>query len=235
MRYETFRDRLEEALQNAGVAFLDLSRKETIELACLSRTYEITVGLDDHQRMRPFFVTAKLGFCWNPFQSARSYTTEEDLVVELFGRKRLASTRARWQRVDMTFLARLPYGSKVLTPDSRVLSTWRKSIGKLLARLVSVEAAKDEDHQPIAAGWRGEVEVREVCSHDGSLVLEGFEIAAFQIVNPPRASDNPDKRDHDVSRQLEQLARRFQTAFGGWMDRVGELGMKRGLSEHEIR
>jgi len=235
MRYETFRDRLEQALRNAGVSFLELSRRETLELPALSRTYEVSVGLDSPKQADPFFVTAMIAFSWDPFQSARSYTTEEDLLTELFGRMRSTKrTTPRWQRIDMTFLAKPHYGSKMLTPDPRVLSTWKRSVERLLVHLVPVKTSEGRDGQSIAIGWRGEVEIRELCSPNGSLILNGIEIAAFQLVNPPRSSADPDRRDGNISGQLEQLARRFQTAFDGWMDLVHELGRKVGHPELEI-
>ena len=234
MRYEVFRDRVEHALRDAGVSFLDLSRKETLELPALARTYEIAIELDERQQARPFHVAGSIEFRWDPFQIARSYTTEEDLLTELLGRKMSEhETKPRWQRVEMRLQANLPDGSTVSMPDSRVWTSWTTRVARLRARLVPVEAAEDEDGQSTVAGWRGDVAVRATCSDDGVLLLHGLEIATFQVVSPSRARDDTAKRGDDISGQLDQLARRFRIAFDEWMDRVAELARRLGLAEDE--
>jgi hypothetical protein len=224
VRYEQFRDRLEHSLREAGIPVSHLARNETIGLAAPSRVYELIVGMEARQSAHPFHVTARLAFCWDPIQAARSYTTEEDLLTELFGRKRQVSeTATRWQRLDITFRAKLPWGSRFVAPPDRAWRDWRTLVRDMLVDLVPTEAGEDEEGRPIAAGWRGEIEVQQTCSPDGNLLFDGLEVATWQAVNLPRATDDRQERDDDLSRQMDQLSRRFGVAFTRWMDRVAEL------------
>lgn len=229
MQYEELRDRLERALRDAGVPLADSGREETIVLPSLLRTYKLSVGTEARQSAPPFHVTATLGFHWDPFQSARSFTTEEDLLTDLFGRRRrMPKTLPRWERLDMVFRATLPWGAKVTVPDRRFWPAWAARVRSLLADLVPIEFIDDREGQPIAVGWRGNLELRECCAPNGTLVLDRLEVPAWQIVNPPRTWSDPGKLDRGVGRQLDQLSHRFATAFGEWMDRVAELSQHLG-------
>jgi hypothetical protein len=61
--------------------------------------------------VEPFHAGATSNFRWSPLDSARSYTCEEDLLTELFGRRAGRSTQPRQMRVDIVLGATLPYGS----------------------------------------------------------------------------------------------------------------------------
>ena len=87
MRYDQFREQWERALHNAGLLASHHSRTETVDSATLDRQHEIVAGHDLPQRAMPFYVTAALSFRWDVFDSARSYTCEEDLLSELLGRR----------------------------------------------------------------------------------------------------------------------------------------------------
>ena len=57
VRYEEFRDQLEQALRDGGIPFSDTSRTETLVLPVLERVYEMIIGMELRQRARPFHVT----------------------------------------------------------------------------------------------------------------------------------------------------------------------------------
>ena len=96
MRYEEFRNLWEQAIDVAGFRPTPLLRAELLDPASMSRRHEFAVGHDLPQKAEPLHVTASLCFQWNPFQAARSYTTEEDLLMDLVGRhERLPRTVPR--------------------------------------------------------------------------------------------------------------------------------------------
>lgn len=105
MRYQEFRDRWHAALRSARVMSHQDHPEETIELHTGERRWSVLV-LGRHAE--PFQVSATISFLWDPFDSARSYTCEEDLLTELFGRRSGRSTQPRLVRVDIRLRATLP-------------------------------------------------------------------------------------------------------------------------------
>src|SRR2546427_10618484 len=101
VRSAEFRDRLEGALQEAGLLVHDADRRvETIELADTVRRRRVYIIRAASRSTEPFRVSAEIGFDWSPVDAARAYTSEEDLLTELIGRRRLATrTQRRWTGV----------------------------------------------------------------------------------------------------------------------------------------
>ena len=70
-------------------------------------------------------MSGSVSFRWNPFGSARTFTTEEDLVTELLDRDEdPPETMPRYLRTDIVLRATLPYDSRTLeglpdVPESR--------------------------------------------------------------------------------------------------------------------
>ena len=88
MRYDEFRDQLEAALQRNGLHFHSLERVETIELVNTVRHWKVYAHGAAPPSTEPFRVSAEIGFAWSPFDAARSYAREEDLLTELIGRRK---------------------------------------------------------------------------------------------------------------------------------------------------
>lgn len=122
MRYADFRAVWDASLQAAGLYPFGWPT-ETIELSLMSRGYEVlfTTGAAGH--VAPFSISAALSWRWDAFQSARTMTVEEDLLVELFCRDgSLLATKQPWLRVDVRLNAGLPWGQPIALPPAEV---WR--------------------------------------------------------------------------------------------------------------
>lgn len=88
MRYNEFRDQLQDALRQAGLLFRHLDRPiEIIDLGSTDRRWKLYVWRSGPQSPEPFHVSAKIAFDWSPVNAARAHTCEEDLLTELLGRK----------------------------------------------------------------------------------------------------------------------------------------------------
>lgn len=225
MRYDGFRDRLQDCLREAGL-FLPLADRpiETVDLAITGRRWKVYIGRSAPQKADPFFVSAKIGFHWNPFDAARSYTCEEDLLTELFGRKeRSPKTEPRLLRVDLTLHATLPYSSTAPIPDPLIFGAWTSSIGEKLDRHLS--ETRELRGNVAVIGYRGEVEVQARCMTGGSLALTGISLSGFRVVRLPRVWDDPQRREteKDEGKELDRLARRFKGALDEWTTSVAAL------------
>ena len=227
MRYAEFRDRLEDALQEAGLFFQDVDRRvETIDLAHTARRWKVHVFGAALPSADPFHVSAEIGFEWSPVDAARAYTTEEDLLTELVGRRRRPiRTERRWTRIDLSLHASLPYGSTTSIPDSRVLGSWTASVTEKADTAFS-DVEENKGRVVAVLGGRGDVELHAHCKPDGVVSLTAVAISGFRLVRVPRVWDDPDRRETERSLSADdigELARRFKTALDEWTRSVSEL------------
>lgn len=218
MRYDEFRDRWQAALRAARVLAHHDHPNETIDLTTTERRWRV------HVLPRPaesFHAVATISFRWDPFDSARSYTCEEDLQTELFGRRAARATQRRLVRVDITVGARLPYGSTTQLPAPDVWAPWVASVEE---RLDTALAQKRRRKGAVIA-WRGEMELEGRAMPDGTFGFHGMSVPAYEMVVVPRIWDDPKRREREPSavHQIGGLAERFRRALDVWTGSVGEL------------
>jgi hypothetical protein len=225
MRYDEFRDQLQIALHNAGLLGQRLGNPtETIDLESMGRRWKVYV-IGTSNDTEPFHITAKIAFNWNPFNTARSYTCEEDLLTELLGRARSsAKTEPRFVRVDLELYAQLPYGSTTTIPEAQTFGAWADSIRQKLYK----EFTESKWRQERLVGVLGAVEEINVdsrCDSVGRLSITGVSISGFRIVRVPRMWDDPDRRDaeKDPSTELSKLAQKFKYSLDEWRISIAEL------------
>ena len=226
MRYDEFRDRLQEALRETGLFFQHVGLPaETMDLAGASRRWEVYVRRSASQNPEPFHISAKVAFEWDPVNAARAYTCEEDLLTELLGRKqRYPKTQQRWIRVDLALHATLPYGSVSPMPDSQIFGPWTSSAEEKLDKLL-VESREREGRIVAITGGREEVTVEARSSPDGMLFLRGVATSGFRLVRIPRVWDDPvrQRAEKGIGEELAQLAGRFRDTIDEWGKSVADL------------
>jgi hypothetical protein len=226
MRYDEFRDQLQEALQDVGLFLQRIGNPvETIELSGMGRRWKVYILQSSPPNAEPFHVSAEIAFGWSPFDTARSYTCEEDLLTELLGRKKQSSNTAqRFTRVDLELRASLPYGSTTIIPDPQIFGSWTDSVNQKLDKLLT-EYRERRGWLIAVLGSREEVEVEARCDAGGMLSLNGVSVAGFRLVRVPRVWDDPDRRNAEkgAAEELARLARRFKNAMDEWTGSVVEL------------
>jgi hypothetical protein len=226
VRYAEFRDRLEDALQQAGLFSPHVDRRvETIDLADTVRSWKVYVYRVTPRSAEPFHVSAEVGFDWSPVDAARGHTCEEDLLTELVGRRRRPPrTERRWTRIDLSLRASLPYGSNTSMPEPDMFGAWTAAVVEAADAAFTVTEEKRGQIVAVLGGHSG-VEVQARCERDGLLSLEVVQVSGFLTVHVPRVWGDPDRREaeQDPGNELGRLARRFKTAFEEWTQRVSEL------------
>ncbi len=185
LRYEEFRDRFEDALQEMCLFIRDAHRVGTIGLADTVRRWKVYIIRAAPRSAEPFQVSAEIGFGWTPVDAARAYTCEEDLLMQLIsGEGDRLGHRSCGSGVDLSLRANLLYGSKTSMPEPRVFGAWSASI---------VKKAHDNPHkieerqgQIVAVlGGHGDLEVQAQCKPDGVVSLNGVAISGFRMVRVP--------------------------------------------------
>jgi hypothetical protein len=224
MRYDEFRDQLQIALHNVGLFGQRLGNPtETIELESTERRWKVyIIGPSDTD---PFHITAKIAFSWNPFNTARSYTCEEDLLEELLGRTKSSSkTEPRFTRVDLELTATLPHGSMSALPDTQTFGSWSESTQQKLDKIFR-ESKWRQGRLVAVLGALEELRIESRCDSSGRLSIAGVSIAGFRMIRLPRVWDDPDRRDAEKSAaaELARLAEKFKYSLEEWRTAIAEL------------
>jgi len=225
VRYAEFRNRLENALREVGLFVHDADRVETINLADTVRHWRAYIRRAAPPSAEPFSVSAEISFRWTPFDAARSYTCEEDLYLQLVGRRRQPTrTARRWTRVDLSLYANLPYGSTTSMPEPRVFAAWTTSIVEK-AHAAFSEIEERNGHIVAVLGAHGDLQVEVRCKPDGIVSLKGVAISGFRMVRVPRVWDDPGRREaeRDPHAELARLAGTFEATLGEWTKSISVL------------
>ncbi len=226
MRYEEFRDHLQIALRDAGILRQSyVTTNESIDLKTTTRHLEIYISGPSNPDTEPFYVSAKIAFDWNPFDSARSYTCEEDLLTELLGRGKTPSRiRPRHTRVDLVLRANLPWGSTAAVPEPRIFGTWAASLRQELDE-VFTESSWRRGQLAAILGSLEEIHIDSKPDSTGRLSIEGLSIKGFRMVRVPRIWDDPDRREKEkgAGTELARLARKFRYSMEEWNTAIIEL------------
>jgi len=228
MRYEDFKVAWTRALHESGLPTIGWPT-ETMDLGTMSRRYRVAFEPHGGQDSAPFHVTATVEFRWDALKTARSATTEEDMLTELFGREDTESldTEQPWLRVDVKLHASLEYGKALPLPSKSALREWAREVSARLERIEPLLPAESVKEAPNGAlevrGWKGDPELRVTCDADGVLKLEGVELAGWQAVLLPRHWDNPDRCDEGPEAQLDEMCARLKRSARAWMESLDHL------------
>jgi hypothetical protein len=225
MRYEEFRDQLQDALLQVGL--LDRRPWDPVESIDLTGTgrHWTTYFHSLSSSLEPFNVSAKIAFDWDAVNAARSQTTEEDLLTALLGRSKAPSgTSRRFARVDLDLYAGLVYGATAAMPDPKLFGSWTVAVVRQLGDLLA-EVRQRRGGNLEVLGHVGEIELDTRCNAAGVLSLKALSVDAFRIVRVPRVWDDPDRRNREkgAARDLALLARQFRQAVDAWTASVAEL------------
>ncbi len=223
MRYDEFRDQLQIALQNVGLLGQCIGNPiETVDLYGMGRRWKIYILGTSTE---PFHVTAKIAFNWSPFDTARSYTCEEDLLTEMLGRtKSTSKTEPRFTRVDLKLHAYLPYGSTTAIPKAQSFGSWAGTINQKLDKMFT-ESKWRRGRLVAILGALEEVNIEAKSNAAGLMSLKGISVAGFRLVRVPRVWDDPDLRNAEKSAasELSRLAQMFRYSLDEWSASIAEL------------
>lgn len=226
MRYEEFRTAWEEALRESRLGRHGFPT-ETLDLTSMDRTYTVRVEPAGGQDAEPFYVTAELSWRWSALQSARTATSEEDTLSQLYGLADVPDAEAPWMRVDIKLSATLPWGKPAPLPGARAWAAWvRETLGRLegIEPLLPKERARENDEGMLEVlAWREEPELTVACAPNGDLMLAGVTLSAGQLLTLPRAWSSPEKRDAPPHQQLSELTARLEAALRAWSEVMDHL------------
>ncbi len=223
MNYEEFKRGWLAALRESDLRVFGVDPlRELIDLASTDRIGETLVESYGHPE--PFTVTAKLGWRWHALLSARTETSEEDMLVELFGRETSSRPRTRrpWLRVDIQLQASLMVGDPMPLPSRATWAAWTRDVMQTLESktpLIPAEPVREARGNLEILGWQGEPEAEVVCERDGEIKLHAVTVHAWQALELARKwSDSSRRADAGVDKQLVEMFARIAAALRAWAE-----------------
>jgi hypothetical protein len=212
MNYQEFRDLWHEALREARLPIpYPIGPTEKINLSSMSRSYECVIHGGLSPNSEPFHLSVKIEWDWDATLSARYATTEEDMLMQIFGDFRIHTedTVLPWLRIDVNLFAGIPYETVYTMP---LLDQWQRWFRQVSDELqLILPTGYDENGRvcaysdPIQAGVR--------LLEDGRLNLESVTFKAWQAIKLPRQWDDPEKGDPSPAAELRDFALRISRAM----------------------
>ncbi len=195
MNYREFRDLWHEAMRSAHLPIpYPIGPTEHIDMNTMSRSYEIYLYGRTQPSFEPFYPVAKVEWVWYAVLSARYETTEEDLLMQLYGDFGIhEDTVPPVLRMDVHLTAGVPYGTTYPLPALDFLNGWAKHASAKLQAILPTDF--DDDGSILA--YSSSVEPEIVLQENGTLGLKRVSFEAWQGIVLPRQWDHPDKRDPD--------------------------------------
>jgi hypothetical protein len=221
MDYQEFADLWLEALRQARFPGIHLLRPiETIDIRSMDRTYRSYLWWPEMPETRMFHVTAEVSWVWDSVLSARFATTEEDMLMQIFGDFGIhEDTEPPWLRIDMSLHASISLDKSYPMP---LLANWQRWVEKVSLELESFLPGDNENegkNQAINA-WHGIPEAVITFDPQGDTFLQEVSLRSWQGITLPRQWDDPDKTDPLPGEQLYQFATRLQQALEIWQERL---------------
>jgi len=230
MRYEQFRTAWESAQRTARLRMMGVAPDETLDQCSLTRTFSVNF---EGPRAEPFFIGAHVSWEWNALLTARSATTEDDMLTELFGRTTTGRGRKMTPpsvRVDVAFKASLMWGKSVVLPTQEAWEDWSNETVEELHNLWTAPLSKRRNArvERHVTCWAGEPTAKVEVQTDGRLLLSSLELSAWRFVEFP-----PTRDGHDIEglpepqRALTTLLERVGKGLDVWTAALARLAPRR--------
>ena len=222
MRYDEFVVSWRRHFESARPFLMLGAPDELLHLGSMSRHRGVRLMGAGLGQVDPYTISAKVEWRWDALQSARTTTTEEDLVAMVLGDADRVKTDPPWLRVDVSLDARAHLDARLQLPEPVTWNRWALEISARLEAMLPAHIGRDSDGAIL--GWRGDPSVELRCGAGGQLFLTGVGIAAWQAIELPRIWDDPERpRDPEVDPQLADLARRLRSALDVWAEALATL------------
>jgi hypothetical protein len=212
MNYQEFRDLWHDALQAARLQIpYPIGPTERINLRDMSRSYELIIYGGANPKCEPFHLTATITWNWDAVLSARYETTEEDMLMQIFGDFGIHDddTVPPRLRMDVSLSAGVVYGTVYPMP---ALTSWQRWVRQASDEMQALLPTGYEEDGAICA-TSDPIQASVKLLDDGQLGLERVTFKAWQVIRLPRQWDDPEKSDPYPEEALFDLASRIAKAL----------------------
>lgn len=211
MNYQEFRELWHDALQAARLQIpYPIGPTERINLRDMSRTYELVLYGGSQPKCEPFHIAATIEWDWDAVLSARYATTEEDMLMQIFGDfGSHEDTVPPRLRMDVCLSAGVPHGTVYPMP---ALAQWQRWVRQTSDQLQSL-LPTGYDNEGLICAYSDPLQATVKLLEDGQLSLEKVTFKAWQAILLPRQWDDPEKCDPYPEQTLLDFANRISKAL----------------------
>jgi len=212
MNYQEFRDLWHDALHAARLQIPHpIGPTERINLRDMSRSYELIIYGGLHPKCEPFHLTATIEWDWDAVLSARYETTEEDMLMQIFGDFGIHDddTVPPRLRMDVCLSAGVAHGTVYPMPS---LAQWQRWFRQASDELQALLPTGYEEDGAICA-YSDPIQASVKLLEDGQLSLERVTFKAWQAIMLPCQWDDPEKGDPYPEDVLLDFAKRIAKAL----------------------
>lgn len=212
MNYQEFRDLWHEALQAAHLQIpYPIGPTERINLRDMSRSYKLIIHGGLQPKCEPFHLAATIEWVWDAMLSARYETTEEDMLMQIFGDFGIQDddTVPPRLRMDVCLSAGVVHGTVY---PMLSLAQWQPWVRLVSDELQALLHTGFEEDGAICA-YSDPVQASVKLLEDGRFNLERVTFKAWQAIALPRQWDDPEKSDPYPEEALLDFASRISKAF----------------------
>ena len=196
--------------------FHPLHTKETINSYSMARKYRTVFYWPRHSNTSMLQISAEISWGWDALLSARYATTEEDMLMGIFGGFGVhEDTEPPCLRIDLCLSASTGYDSKVPLP---LLDQWQRWLTDLSKEIDPFLPGGDRNksYESNELAWHGLPEATIRFDLQGSTYLENVKLHAWQGITLPRHWDDPEKYDPDPSAQLRLFVSNLRQSLKIW-------------------
>ncbi len=213
MNYQEFTDLWHETIKLEGMpGFHALHTKETIGVSSMSREYRTFFYGPRFPITSTFQTSVEISWVWDALLSARYATTEEDMLMEIFGDFGIhEDTEPPWLRVDLCLSASTDYGSEIPLP---LLDQWQRWLNDLSREIDPFLPGGSLESNELA--WHGLPEATIRFDLQGATYLKKVKLHAWQGITLPRQWDDPEKYEPDPSTQLHHFVSNLRQSLNIW-------------------
>ena len=219
MNYSTFRQIWDDTLMTAHIAASPFFPEETTNTETGDRVYQ--VYLHNTDRSAGFHTTIEFKWRWDALLLARFASTEEDMLMQIFGDFGIhEDTAPPSLRVDYILHATIAMDRYLHLPPQ---DQWQRWVSRVTSQVSPLLIYNDpESEMPVS--YSMEPEIKVICSDSGQFYLSGVQLTGFRIITLPRQWDDPDRpEEDDPDEQLLTLFQRLNQADGLWRESLKEL------------
>lgn len=182
----------------------------------MDRTYRTYLWWPETPETKAFYVTAEISWVWDALLSARFATTEEGMLMQIYGDLGIhEDAEAPWLWIDVTLHASLSLDRCFPLP---MLVNWQRWVEKVSLELEPFlpggNESEAEDQEMLA--WHGSSEAVIAYDPQGHTFLQRVSLSSWQGITLPRQWDDPDKVGPNPGEQLYQFAIKIRQALGIW-------------------